>query len=138
MSLGALAMSAFIEFLEPGPRMASCTFPATEPDQRAISVVVEARPSLMDVGERYRISLHLGNEREVAGLAQPIDRTDERDVLIRARASDQLIYTIGLRDDGRAALNLLRVSRAKDGGGTETRTGACHDFMALMNAWLRS
>ncbi len=138
MSLAALAITAAVGTLSAGPHMVSCTFPATAPGEGTIRVAVEARPSLMDVDERYRISLHLGDEGEAPGLAQPIDRTEERDVLIRARASNDLVYTIGLRDDGRAALNLLRIARSAGGARTETREGHCHDHRPLLNAWLRS
>lgn len=138
MSISALMVTALLEHLTPGPRMASCTFPPTEPGGRPITVSVEPRPSLMDVEHRFRVRLHLGGEAHIAGLAQPIDRTEERDVLIRARASGEFSYTIGVRDDGLAALNLLPLGGIVEGQRAETRKGACRGFSLLLDAWLRS
>lgn len=138
MSISALLVTAFIDAIGPEPRTVSCIFPATSPGDSPISVAVEARPSLMDASGRFRVRLHLSDEKEFGGLAQAIDRTDDRDVLIRARAAHDLVYTIGLRDDGMAALNMLRVLPETSEGRTETREGACRGFMAVLNSWLRS
>jgi hypothetical protein len=139
MSITAFLVTAFIEAMSPGPRMLACTFPAPSPDERPISLAVEARPSLMDRVDQFRVSVHLADEGEFGGLAQPIDRTDARDVLIRARASDETFYTIGLRDDGLAALNLLKVrTEAEQSRMVETRKGACRDFKRVLDTWLSS
>ncbi len=69
-------------------------------------------------------------------MAQPIDRTEDRDVLIRAETSDKTFYTIGLREDGLAALNLLQVGEAD--ALRETRQGTCRDHKVLLNTWLTS
>ncbi len=73
---------------------------------------------------------------EFRGLAQPIDRTADRDVLIRAETADSTFYTIGLRDDGRAALNLLRVDETSER--RETRAGTCRDPEGFIDTWLTS
>ena len=138
MSITAFLATAFIESFTPGPRMLACTFPAPTPEQAAISVEVEARPSLMDRDNQFRVLVHLGDERQVGGLAQPIDRTDDRDVLIRAQTSTEMFYTIGLRDDGLASLNLLRVGQKTEVEPTETRRGECRDYQQVLDSWLGS
>lgn len=138
MSLTAFLATTLIETLDPGPRMLACTFPAPSPSDATISLEVEARPSLMDRDDQFYVLVHLGDERRVGGLAQPIDRTDDRDVLIRAQASEELFYTIGLRDDGLAALNLLRIRPTPDSERVETRSGACRDYQRVLDTWLSS
>ena len=142
MSITAFLATAFIESFSPGPRMLACTFPAPSPDESAISLEVEARPSLMDRTDPFYGLVHLENESRVGGLAQPIERTDDRDVLIRAQASDEMFYTIGLRDDGLAALNLLRINAEGDAERSaervETRSGACSDYQRFLDTWLSS
>lgn len=138
MSFTAFLATALIETLAPGPRMLACTFPAPSPADAAISLEVEARPSLMDRDGQFYVLVHLGDERRVGGLAQPIDRTTDRDVLIRAQASEELFYTIGLRDDGLAALNLLRIRPTPDAERVETRSGECRDYQKVLDTWLSS
>ena len=136
MSITAFLVSAFLEAVVPGPKLLACTFPAADPGQNPIGVRVEAMPSLKDRTDRYRIRIYLDDESEFRGLAQPIDKTDDRDVLIRARAAGQLFYTIGLRDDGKAALNLLEVRPQKTPERQETRAGTCRDFEGYLDSWL--
>ena len=141
MSISAFLVTAFIETLSPGPRIVACTFPAPTPGEHAISLAVEARPSLLDRADRFRVRVHIDHDsaHEVGGLVQPIDRTEERDVLIRARAANETYYTVGLRDDGLAALNLLRTSDGEqEAERLETRRGACQDFKAALDSWLKS
>ena len=139
MSISAFLVTAFIESFGPGPRILACTFPAPTDETQPISLAVEARPSLMDRVDRFRVMVQIDFDAEnaVAGLAQPIERTDDRDVLIRARAADETYYTIGLRDDGLAALNLLRTV-GDEAEHLETREGACRDYKAVLDDWLQS
>ena len=137
MSLSAFLVTAFIETFAPGPRMLLCTFPPADAGARPISVAVEARPSLMDRADRFRVRVHLDDAGDVGGLAQPIERTDARDVLIRTEAAGETYYTIGLRDDGLAALNLLRAHGDAVTPTQETRRGACRDFKGVLDTWLR-
>lgn len=138
MSISAFLVTAFIETFAPGPRMLACTFPAPTDAAQPISLAVEARPSLMDRVDRFRVSVQIDKDAEnaVAGLAQPIERTADRDILIRAQASDETYYTIGLRDDGLAALNLLRTI-GNEAEHLETREGACRDYKRVLDAWLQ-
>ncbi len=138
MSISAFLVTAFIESFSPGPRILACTFPAPKEGVPPISLAVEARPSLMDRADRFRVRVQLDDNagNSVAGLAQPIERTADRDVLIRAQAPDETYYTIGLRDDGLAALNLLRTV-GEEAEHLETREGACRDFKRVLDAWLQ-
>ena len=106
--------------------MVSWTFPATKPDQRTIRVEVEAEQSLLDFGDRDRVFLPVGDEREVGGLAESIDRADARDIPIRTKALDEVVtrWASGTTHSRRSS-----ASRSDDTGGNETRHGACRDFI---------
>ena len=141
MSIPALIISMALESFSPGPNMLACTFPASESASAsaAIRLRVEALPSLTDSPNMFRIRLHLDGASQYRGLAGPIDKTDARDVLIRARTRNQTYYTIGLRDDGKAALNLLRVEkRDAQPVQQETREGSCSGFAPYIDTWLTS
>ena len=136
MSFTALLISAIINLAAPSERVLACTFPAQTPDEQPIRIRVESLPSLRDNGNIFRVRLLLGASGEFRGMAQPIDRTEDRDVLIRAETSDKTFYTIGLRDDGLAALNLLQLGETDPH--RETRRGTCRDHKVLLNTWLTS
>ena len=139
MSIPALIISMALDSFSPGPKMLACTFPAPDRASEAIRLRVEALPSLTDSSSKFRVRLHLDEVSQYRGLAGPIDRTDARDVLIRAEALDQTFYTIGVRDDGKAALNLLRVvKRDAQPVRQETRAGSCSDFGPYIDTWLTS
>jgi hypothetical protein len=134
MPIGAFLVTAFIETLSPEPL--ACTFPAPEPDRPPISLSVEARPSLMDRIDRFRVRVLLPKSGEIVGHARPIDRTADRDVLIRTRTAGKAFLTIGLRDDGSAALDFLRVTSSDGFERVETREGACRDYHDVLDRWL--
>ncbi len=139
MSIPALIISMALESFSFGPGMLACAFPATDPAALPISVRVEALPSLRDSDGRFRIRLHLDDVAQYRGLAGPIVRTEARDVLIRAEARNKTFYTIGVRDDGKAALNLLRVeSRDAQPVQQETREGRCSGVERYIETWLAS
>ena len=138
MSLPALLVSAILEIAAPDPAQLACSFPGRGPAETTISLRVEALPLQVTDRPLFRVRMHLPRLGAFKGLAQPIDMTEERDVMIRAEASDQTFYTIGLRDDGRAALNLLRVADGPEPIRHETRPGTCRDHRRLIDTWLTS
>jgi hypothetical protein len=135
MSFVAMMISAVMDLSAPAERVLACTFPSADESRRPISVKVEALPSLRDADGIFRIRLSLESAGAFRGMAQPIERTTDRDVLIRAEAGEGTFYTIGLRDDGRAALNLLRADPSEY---RETRAGTCRDPQNVLDTWLTS
>ena len=138
MSLIALLASALLDLAAPGSKLLACHFPAPDPGKAAISVKVEATPSLQDRADLFHIRMHLGRVGEYGGLVQPIDRTDDRDVLIHAKTAGDIFYSIGLRDDGQAALNRLTFRDKKASKARETRSGTCSNFENYLDDWLTS
>ncbi|MBT8416255.1 MAG: hypothetical protein KJO42_02350 [Silicimonas sp.] len=71
-------------------------------------------------------------------MAQPIASTSERDIMIRGRHGKRSMYSLGLRDDGRAAFNVQTSGAKDDTVKRQTRIGACHGFETLIKRWLPS
>ncbi len=53
----ALMVSAILDLSAPEQRLLACTFPGSDPAQEAISLQVEALPSLRDNGHLFRVRL---------------------------------------------------------------------------------
>lgn len=124
MALFALITAAALG----GGETIACTFTAgtvAEP----VAVTLEPVPSLKDRPGLYRVMLHLGAHKLRAN-AQPIATTAEADVMIRAKAGAETYYTIGLRDDGAAAMHVAQA------GAGRTLTGLCQHQERWFPGWL--
>lgn len=126
----ALIVSMIMEALASDTAAIKCEFPAESNTQKAISVTLEPRPSLKDQPGLFRVMMDLNGAVSVRAAAQPITSTDDRDVLVRGVTARKSIYTIGLREDGVAALNM------KTKSADTTRVGACRNFETHFNRWL--
>ena len=112
-----------------------CDFPGEHTAERTIQVRLEPRPSLKDQPELFRVIMEMNGVISLRGTAQPIRATKERDVMIRGLRGTDASYTLGLREDGQAAIH---VRTARDGDdGALTRTGACEGYEAHIERWLR-
>lgn len=107
----------------------ACTFAGETLRDPVVSVRLEPVPSLKDRPGLYRVMFELGGAR-VRANAQPIDATKAADVMIRARAGAETFYTIGLRADGAAALNVTR------DGAARMLIGRCEDHEPWVRGWL--
>ena len=107
----------------------ACTFAGETREDPVVAVTLEPVPSLKDRPGLYRVMMHLG-EAKVRANAQPIANTSEPDVMIRAKAGTETYYTIGLREDGAAAIHI-----AQNGGGM-TLVGDCQHHEPWFPGWL--
>lgn len=116
----------------------SCDFPGLDVAERSIHVVLAPRPSLKDQPGLYRVMMEMNGQVTLRAAARPIHSTDDRDVLIRSVVGQRSVYSIGLRDDGKAALNM----QTRRSGETEidksTRIGECYGYERFINRWLPS
>jgi len=108
-----------------------CEFPSTAEIGKPISVSVSPRPSLRDRPGLFRATMQLNGTDALPASIHPIRATDARDVMIRTKAGTSIV-SIGLRDDGRAALKMAL------GGEEKTRVGECHGDLKYINRWLAS
>ena len=103
-----------------------CDFHGNE----AIHLTLKPTPSLWDQPENFRLHLTM-NDRTVVANAAPIADTAERDVMIRPTGTRDRMLAIGLRDDGRAALNI----RSRDAE-PQTVMGDCRGNLGYLDRWL--
>ena len=116
----------------------TCSFPALDNVKRAITVNVDPKPSLKDQPEQFRVLMNMNQNGALPAAAAPIASTQARDVMIRAFSDADRVYTIGLRDDGRAALNIQTVGETGTGSNTETWFGFCVNAKVYIDQWLSS
>jgi hypothetical protein len=69
---------------------------------------------LLDMTEngQFKIAIHFGTEA-LHGRVVPYDKSEARDVVMRARGVDQGVYLIALRDDGTALMRYKPRRRAR-------------------------
>lgn len=113
-----------------------CDFPSPDGLSKLIYVELEPQPSLKDQLGVYRVAMKLNGQMPLRASAQPINSTQDRDVLIQGRTPQQLTYSLGLRDDGKAALNIATPGASDAEVTKTTRIGDCHGHAAHMQRWL--
>jgi hypothetical protein len=136
--LKAMILTLIVDTLGMGSDDIKCNFPGNESTDKPIQVVLNPRPSLKDQPGLFRVIMEMNGAMSVRAAAQPIDSTTDRDIIIRGRTAGKSIYTIGLRDDGNAALN-MKTRRADDPDVHEaTRVGTCRNYQEYIDRWLSS
>lgn len=111
-----------------------CLFPGTETSEKPIEVTVRPHPSLKDRPGLFRVTMDLNGLVEVKAHAQPVN--GEADVLIQGRLGPTATYTLGLRTDGLAALNLKTATAGAEPRNRLTRAGECRGFRTIIDRWL--
>ena len=110
----------------------TCDFPPEDPSGTHLSVALKPAPSLRDRPGFFRAKLSIGNRDSLQATLSPIEITEARDMSLTAKGTDNLVYVMGLQDDGQAAINIrLQGTRA-----SETRVGTCDGLDPYMNHWL--
>jgi hypothetical protein len=86
----------------------------------------------MTTNGQFKIDIHLGREA-LHGRVVPYGKSEARDVVMRARAADEDVYLIALRDDGSA---LLRYLPKGDDAKVLSSQGSCTGFQRHLDRWL--
>ncbi len=113
-----------------------CHFPSTSPDQKAIHVRIEDTPSLNDRPDHIRVDMALNDKVVMRAAARPITDTEENDMLVLGKNDIRDVYTLGFREDGKAAFS---IRLAKDNGALSegiTRIGECYGVAPYLKKWL--
>lgn len=131
----ALILTTLIETLGLGPRPIACSFPGPPGQEVPIEVVIRPKPSLKDIPGLYRVEMTVNEVLKLHAAVQPIFTTETRDVMIRAAEGENTFYTVGLDDQGRAALNIMITSDPDTVPHEATRTGRCRDFERYIRRW---
>ncbi|MEL7026686.1 MAG: hypothetical protein AAGO57_05575 [Pseudomonadota bacterium] len=107
----------------------ACRFSSDDTKISPIEMTLSPVPSLKDRPGIYRVMMAVG-EAKLRANAQPMIETADADVMVRAKASSGMTYTVGLRWDGAAAMYV-----ARPGGGV-TFTGWCQHHENWFPTWL--
>lgn len=136
--LQAALLAAIVAATAPEDAPIECRFPGTDAAEKTIRILLEPKPSLKDQPGLYRVIMEMNERVSLRASARPISSTSERDILLHAVTRKKSVYSLGLRDDGRAALNIRKPD--PDGGEADksTRMGHCSNFKEHMDRWLTS
>ena len=110
----------------------TCEFPSPDGKAPHLSVAVRPAPSLRDRPGLFRAKLTVGKRDALEATLHPLLNTTARDMGLMAKGEDNLVYAMGLVEDGDAALN-IRLLGTK---ASETRIGTCEGLDPHMNHWL--
>ena len=135
--LETIIVIAMLQSVEGLPKGIHCDFPAADTGGKPVRVVLDPMPSLKDRPGLYRVMMEIEGKLTLKVAVQPIPATDERAVLIRAKSPRQAIVTLGMRDDGMAALTMTTPG-AETTSEQSTRIGACRGADHHFNRWLSS
>ncbi|MEO1238145.1 MAG: hypothetical protein AAFW64_00500 [Pseudomonadota bacterium] len=117
-------------FTVSGDTPISCSMTAIDTDTPlTIAVTLDPVPSLKDRPGLYRVMMGIGDNKLTAN-AQPMTETVEDDVMFRAKAGNNAVYTLGLRRDGAAAMYVVQQ------GANVTLTGQCQRHERWFHGWL--
>ncbi|MBT8456197.1 MAG: hypothetical protein KJO15_08860 [Alphaproteobacteria bacterium] len=134
--LATLIVTTLLETLGLGPRPMTCSFVTTGPGDAAIEVVLHPRPSLKDTPGRYRVEMVVNDSLKLPASAQPIATTKGRDIMVRGVDRKDVFYTIGVDEQGNAALNVLWTKPVASAPREVTRVGTCRNHKRYIDQWL--
>jgi hypothetical protein len=134
VSIIALLAPALFDVLEMTRPPMVCAFPGADAPGLPREVRVVDSDLEMTTNGQFKVAIHFGTEA-LHGRVAPYDKSEARDVVLRARGVDEAVYLIALRDDGTA---LMRYRPAKEDAEVLTTKGTCTGYQALLDRWLAS
>jgi hypothetical protein len=133
VSIIALLAPALFDVIEIARPQMVCAFSGADGKGLTAEVRIMDPELEMTANGQFKVDILLGNEA-LRGRVVPYEKSDARDVVMRARGGGDAVYLIALRDDGTA---LLRY-KAADGAETLTSRGSCTGFETQLDRWLAS
>jgi hypothetical protein len=133
VSIIALLAPALFDILDMGRPPMVCAFAGADGTGIPAEVRVVDPDLEMTANGQFKIDIQLGNEA-LHGRVVPYEKSEARDVVMRARSGGDAVYLIALRDDGTA---LLRYKAGQDAE-IVTSKGSCTGFQPHLDRWLAS
>jgi hypothetical protein len=133
VSIIALLAPALFDALEIARPQMVCAFSGADGPGLPAEVRIVDTEFEMTANGQFKVDILLGSQA-LHGRVVPYEKSEARDVVMRARDAGDAVYLIALRDDGTA---LLRY-KAADGGSTLTSRGSCTGFEPHLERWLAS
>lgn len=134
MSIIALLAPALFDILDMARPQMVCAFRDADGTRIPAEIRVVDPELEMTTNGQFKIDIHMGRQA-LHGRVVPYDKSEARDVVMRARAADEAVYLIALRDDGSA---LLRYRPAGDDAKVLSSEGSCTGFKRQLDRWLAS
>ena len=132
--LETIALVAMLQTVQSQTDGINCLFPATEGEGKSLQVVLDPMPSLKDQPGLYRVFMEIEGQVTLKAAAQPIATTEDRDILFLARHGQTSVFTLGVQENGQAALS----QRTNQSSKAKTRTGICDGASHHIHRWLPS
>ena len=118
-----------------------CGFPAMSETQP--SLVMEVAPTQSLYGARSTLPVHLAlstgkADVRMSAMAQPLGPNDAPFVVIAGSPAKNVVFQLGLKDDGSASLTIRDLRRGAANESQVTRVGRCSDqenFFLLFNTY---
>jgi hypothetical protein len=133
VSIAALLAPALFDVMAMTRPPIICAFPDAYAPGLPREVRIADPEFDMSTNGQFKVAIRFGDEA-LLGRVAPSDKSEARDVVVRARAGDE-VYLIALRDDGTA---LMRHRPAEDADKVLISEGSCTGFEALLDRWLQS
>jgi hypothetical protein len=111
-----------------------CAFPAADAPGLPREVRIVDPELEMTTNGQFKVAVQIPGEA-LHGRVTPYEKSEARDVVVRARGENEAVYLIALRDDGTA---LMRYRPAEEGAEVLTSQGSCKGFEAHLDRWLQS
>ncbi|MEM8631591.1 MAG: hypothetical protein AAGF74_10160 [Pseudomonadota bacterium] len=112
----------------------ACAFDATAEGAQPVKLHIYAHDHIGGAQARFRADMRVDDDLILPASGQEITTTPERDVMIRGRTDDGTFYTLGLRDSGVAALNVMWTDTSP--ARQATWLGTCTNHEGLIDTWL--
>ena len=132
--LETIALVAMLQSVQNQTEGIHCLFPADDGGGKTLQVVLDPMPSLKDQPGLYRVFMEIEGQVTLKAAAQPIATTEDRDVLFLARHGQDSVFTLGVQENGQAALSQRTSQTSK----AKTRLGVCAGAAQHINRWLPS
>ena len=133
MSIIALLAPALFDVLEIARPQMVCAFAGADGPGLPAEVRIVDTDFDVTANGQYKVDILLGTQ-SLHGRVVPYEKSEARDVVMRARDGGDAVYLIALRDDGTA---LLRY-KAADDAETLTSRGSCTGYEPHLDRWLAS
>ena len=118
-----------------------CGFPAHSASEASLAMDVAVRQSLVGATDRLPVHMALSTgsaDMKMAAVARPLGPGDAPFVVIAGSPISNVIFQIGLKDNGQASLTIRDLRRGAANEAQTTRVGTCTDqenFFLLFNTY---
>lgn len=131
--ISALLLTSLLHPFGFGVHPMECHFRAIQHGDTPVAVILAPLPSLKDAPGNFRVEMIVNGSLKLSAHAQPIATTPGRDVMVRGVAERAIFYTIGIDDEGHAALSVTMTEPDGAPPRRVTRVGTCQNHRLFID-----